>query len=607
MIPALLRIPWGLIQMRRLFLFCLALCLVPGWCPADEPSAESLAIQATDILRSRCLRCHGGAGVEAGLDVLSRDSLIQPRGSADKTYYFVNPGKPDDSRLVNALRGGADSYMPQSGSPEAAAMTPAEKELLTRWVAAGAPFPQRRIPRFLGDRDVLTAIRTYQLSLRPDDRVWMRFYSLVHLQNNPGLSELDLRLCRAALVKTLNSLSTLPGLYTPSTVPGTAEAVYAVDLRKLGWDQRPVWAAILARYPYGLRPGGAQSDEAAELQDLARDVAGFSEADLPLLRADWFIVNATQPPLYHEILNLPQTLTDLEAQLELNLQQNFRDGRLQRAGFARSGVSRQNRLLERHTSARTPYFWISYDFLPRRAHSDLVRFPLGPMFPEHPFPGQAFDHDGGEAIWALPNGLQAYILLDGAGVRIDAGPIDVVFDRSAILGAPAIINGISCIACHRAGMITEFRDEIRAANAVGGASAEQVRKLYPSHDDMQALVRKDQQLYVAVQQRLLGPILCVGPDAGKQVLDFAEPVGKVAEMYSRDLTPQEVALELGYAQLELLQQDIRANRELLKLGLGTLIQNPPGTLKREKWESLDGSSLMQDVAGALRLGVPILP
>jgi serine/threonine-protein kinase len=593
--------------MRRLSLLWLFLWILPGWCRADELTAESLAIQATDVLRSRCLRCHGGAAVEAGLDVLSRDSLIQTRGAADSTFSFVTPGKPEESRLVSALRGGAESYMPQAGSPEAAAMTLAEKELLTRWVAAGAAFPQRRVPQLISDKQVLSAIRDYQLSLRPDDRVWMRFYSLVHLQNNPGLSELDLRLCRAALVKTLNSLSTLPDLYTPATVPGTEDAVYAVDLRKLGWDQRSVWSRILAHYPYGLRPGGAQNDESAELQDLARDVSQFSDADLPLLRADWFIVNATQPPLYHEILNLPQTLQELEQQLDLNLQQNFLDSRLQRAGFARSGVSRQNRLLERHTSSRTPYFWISYDFLPRRARGDLARFPLGPVFPDHPFPAQAFDHDGGEAIWALPNGLQAYMLLDAAGGRINAGPIDVVFDRSAILGAPAIVNGISCIACHRAGMITEFRDEIRAANAVGGEPAGKVRELYLAHDDMRALVLRDQQLFVTVQQQLLQPILCVGGDADKQVLDFAEPVGKVAEMYSRDLTPQDVALELGYLQVEQLQQDIRANRELLKLGLGTLIQNPPGTLKREKWETIDGTSLMQDVAAALRLGVPILP
>ncbi|MEI7702046.1 MAG: c-type cytochrome domain-containing protein [Planctomycetia bacterium] len=599
--------------MLRLLLCLLVFVLSSVSACADEPAAgtgseaDVLAVQATQVLSSRCLRCHGGPAVEAGLDVSSRDSLIQERGAAGNTYFFVNPGQPDASRLVEAIGGGADSYMPQSGSPEAQAMTQKEKELLVRWVVAGAPFPQTRAVTFVSETQVLEAIRSYQLSLRLADRDQIRFYSLTHLQNNAGVSERDLRLYRAALIKTLNSLSSQPELYTPELVPGTQDTVYAVDLRKLGWDQRPVWGSIQSKYPYGLRPGNEQTDEGERLADLFREVALFSGAELPVLRADWFIVNATQPPLYHEIMDLPATLTVLEEQLELNLQQNFLDGRLQRSGFARSGVSRQNRLLERHTSPRTKYFWISYDFLPRRARGDLPRFPLGPQFDGHPFPVQAFAHDGGEAIWSLPNGLQAYILLDAKGARIDAGPIEVVFDRSAILGAPSIINGISCIACHRAGMITEFRDEIRTANAVAGEAAKKVRQLYPQQDDMQALVQQDQKLFVEAQQQLLGPILCVGPDAGKQVLDFPEPVGKVAEMYSRDLTPGDVSLELGYANVEQMQQEIRANRELLLLGMGTLIQSPSGTLKREKWETVDGTSLMQEVAVALRLGVPLSP
>ena len=596
------------------FSLCLLVFALPSMLVrADEPAAgsgdelEGLALQAAQVLNSRCLRCHGGPAVEAGLDVSSRDSLVQERGVAGSTYFFVNPGKADSSRLVEAIGGGADSYMPQSGSPEAQAMTQEEKDLLVRWVSAGAPFPRTRAVTFMSDTQVLEAIRSYQLSLRLADRAFMRFYSLAHLQNNAGFSERDLRLYRAALVKTVNSLSNQPDLYTPPLVPETADTVYAVDLRKLGWDQRPVWASIQSSYPYGLRPGNEQTDEGERLADLYREVSLFSGADLPVLRADWFIVNATQPPLYHEILNLPTTLAALEEQLEFNLQRNFLEGRLQRSGFARSGVSRQNRLLERHTSPRTKYFWISYDFLPRRARGDLPRFPLGPQFDGHPFPAQAFAHDGGEAIWSLPNGLQAYILLDAKGDRIDAGPIEVVFDRSAILGAPSIINGISCMACHRAGMITEFRDEIRSANAVAGDAAKKVRELYPEQAEMQQLVRRDQELFVEAQQQLLGPILCVGPDADKQVLDFPEPVGKVAEMYSRDLTANEVSLELGYASVEQMQQDIRANRELLLLGMGTLIQSPPGTLKREKWETVDGTSLMQDVARKLRLGVPVSP
>lgn len=107
--------------------------------------------------------------------------------------------------------------------------------------------------------------------------------------------------------------------------------------------------------------------------------------------------------------------------------------------------------------------------------------------------------------------------------------------------------------------------------------------------------------------KVTGPYLKVGEDADKSVQDFPEPVGKVAEMYSRDLTPVELALELGIEKFEIMQAKIEANRELLRYGLGPMIQNPPGTLKREKWETRDGTSLMQDVSSELRQGLPFVP
>ena len=51
----------------------------------------------------------------------------------------------------------------------------------------------------------------------------------------------------------------------------------------------------------------------------------------------------------------------------------------------------------------------------------------------------------------------------------------------------------------------------------------------------------------------------------------------------------------------------RCHRELLRYGLGTIVQNPLGTIKREKWESRYGTSLMQDVSVELRMGTPWIP
>ncbi|MCA9032374.1 MAG: hypothetical protein KDA66_16265, partial [Planctomycetaceae bacterium] len=418
---------------------------------AAEAEETSLAAKASQILQQRCYRCHGGAAKQAGIDVLSRKNLTQERGDIGARFALVVPGDTNSSQLLDSVAGGADSYMPQNGSPEAKAMTEEEKELLVKWVAAGAEFPRTETREFLTETAALAAMRQHLLDAKADDRRDIRFLTFTHWHNNPSISELDLRLARAALAKAINSLTHNREIILPTPLDGTNDAVFVINLRELGWDRNQLWEAILGQYPYALKYDFVKDEE---LKQTWKDVVQFSGADMPLLRADWFVVTATQPPLYHRFLDIPDTLAELEQQLRLDIQQNFLDGEVQRSGFAKSGVSKQNRLLERHTSPATPYFWISYDFLPQRAKGDLSRFPLGPPFADNPFLNQSFEHDGGEIIWSLPNGMQAYMLVNAKGNRIDEGPIDVVFDRSAVLGTPKIINGISCMYCHRDGMIT---------------------------------------------------------------------------------------------------------------------------------------------------------
>ena len=38
--------------------------------------------------------------------------------------------------------------------------------------------------------------------------------------------------------------------------------------------------------------------------------------NVPAIHIDWFIANASLPPLYHDILELPETDSELEALLE---------------------------------------------------------------------------------------------------------------------------------------------------------------------------------------------------------------------------------------------------------------------------------------------------
>lgn len=594
---------------RRVVPLCvLAISLTISISPARGSDDLTLSQKAIDILRERCYRCHGGAAQQAGLDVLSRDSLLQERGPADARFAIVVPRDAKNSKLAQAVKSGRDSYMPEQGSPEAAAMTNEEKDVLQRWIDSGADFPNNRQIEFVTETRMLTAMRDYLLKIEEVKRASVRFFTLAHLHNNPKNSELDLRLYRAALSKALNSLTTSREIVLPEAVPGTQETVYAVDLTELDWNrvdaQGTLWDKIVSFYPYGLKFDFVKDDER---KNVWKDVAKWTGADIPYLRADWFVVTATQPPLYHELLRIPLKLSDLENELGIDIRRNFVDGKVERSGFAKSGVSRQNRLLERHSSPVTPYFWISYDFLPNRVRSDLPRFPLGPRFAGNPFNDQAFDHDGGEAIWSLPNGMQAYMLVDGAGRRLDQGPIEVVFDRSAVLGSPAIINGISCMACHRHGIICDFRDELRDANVLGGIARDHLLKTYPINANLQRSARNDQQLFMQSLAKVMGPYLFGGADQNKDISQFPEPIGKVAKLYAEDLTLQEMAYELGFSQPQKLADKIDANRSLLRFGLGTMTQKPPGTLKRDKWQAREGTSLMQDVAGELDIGLPFVP
>ena len=168
---------------------CLAVGLMGAQALAQEGDPQ-LAQQAYTILTERCSRCHGGSAKQAGLDVLSRENMLQERGEIGSRFAFIVPGNAEKSQLLGAIDG---DYMPQQGSPEAKAMTAAERELIKKWVIAGAPFPKRRDVQFISEKQVLTAIREHLLKAKADDRRSLRFYTFTHLQNNPSVTELDQR------------------------------------------------------------------------------------------------------------------------------------------------------------------------------------------------------------------------------------------------------------------------------------------------------------------------------------------------------------------------------------------------------------------------------
>ncbi len=137
-------------------------------------------------------------------------------------------------------------------------------------------------------------------------------------------------------------------------------------------------------------------------------------------------------------------------------------------------MSRNNRLIERH-GIETGAFWTSYDFGGNKGTQSLFELPLGP------YGENAFKPDGGETIFSLPNGFNAYYLNTADGKRLDTGPTNIVQDptQKDLL----VTNGISCMGCHDQGF-RKAKDDIRAHVENDRTFAKEVRDsvtaLYPT-------------------------------------------------------------------------------------------------------------------------------
>src|SRR5262249_22469831 len=160
------------------------------------------------------------------------------------------------------------------------------------------------------------------------DRKFQRYFTLCHLHNNPAEAG-GLPTYRAALAKLVNSLSWKKKIVQPRAVDG-AETVYVLDLRELDWETPDRWQDIGRAEPYRL---SYDSGASAGLRPLTEEVDRLAGQPLPYVRADWFIATASRPPLYHSILALPGNARQLEQQLGVDLQADFLNAKLRRAGF----------------------------------------------------------------------------------------------------------------------------------------------------------------------------------------------------------------------------------------------------------------------------------
>ena len=520
-------------------------------CSQNISAQQQIAQDAHAIFQRSCLICHGPDGAYKETLLIERNALIQ-NGT-------VVQGNPDASELYNRLLTTDAAKRMPLGQPQLSAQA---IDTIRNWILAGAPdwaAAPTADADFISPAEILNTIETHLMSLSPFDRAFARYFTLTHLYN-AGESAQILQEYRKGLYKLVNSLSWGSTVTNPQPIDSQGTILY-IDLRHYEWDRNNSWTKIEAEYPYHI---SFDAPEQTALRDQLSRLQTEMKSDMPSVHVDWFVAQASLPPLYHELLSLPLTDRELETRLEVDVAQNLLNApgvRVWRAGTNNSGVSNNNRVIERHIS-RYGAYWKSYDFAGSVGTQNIFTHPLN------------FTHDGGEVVFNLPNGLQGYYLANASGFRLDAAPINIVSNPAA--SDPTVRNGLSCFGCHTEGMKT-FEDQVRSvieSNATPAYDKAQALRLYVEQSEMDTRLGEDMDRYRVALAK-----------TGGAVGDI-EPISRFHEVFQGPVDVAYAAAVVGL-ETEAFQEKIRENVGLQNIGL-LVLDSENGSMKRDAWTSSFG-------------------
>ena len=507
---------------------------------------QQIAQDAYAIFEQSCFICHGPAGSFKESLLIDHNTLIQ-NGT-------VIPGNPNTSELYNRLvTTDTAKRMPLQQPPLSAQAI----DTIRNWILAGAPdwaATSTTNGQFISPSEVLNTIETHLMSLSSFDRAFARYFTMTHLYN-AGESAGILQEYRKGLFKLVNSLSWGLEVTNPQSI-NPQGTIFYIDLRHYEWDRNDGWTQIEGAYPYHI-PFDTPTETA--LREQLGRLQTEMNCDVPSIQIDWFLATASLPPLYHDLLSLPLTDRELETQLDVDVVRNINNApgvRVWRAGTNDSGVSTNNRVLERHTS-RYGAYWKSYDFAGSVGTQNIFTHPL------------SFTHDGGEAIFNLPNGLQGYYLVNASGSRLDGAPINIVSNPAA--SDPTVRNGLSCFGCHTEGMKT-FEDQVRSvieSNTNPTYDKAQALRLYVEQSKMDTLLGEDMDRYRVALVKTGGTV------------DDIEPIQRFHEAFEGPVDVAYAAAVVGL-ETEVFLNKIKENAGLQNIGLLVL---ESGSMKRDAWTS----------------------
>jgi hypothetical protein len=523
-----------------------------------QPPSDPAAKAAFDVLEKHCARCHqDGKLVDRERPARGFGNVLKLEELAANPNHIL-PGNPFGSKLFKQI---ADKEMPYDVEYEGETRYPkvseADLKALEGWIkglgSKTAAACEGR--QFVAHQDMIGMMAADLEKMPRARRSGTRYLTLTHLKNACTGDE-AMKVYRQGAIKLVNSLSRSSTIVRLETVD-PEETIIRINIDDLGWDNKD-WDRILAVNPYNTQPD-------TQLSGVLKTATG---SQLPYVRADWFAFVAAQPPLYDELLKLPNTFQALAKEQGVDLDGNIRRFLAQRSGFQKSGVSQNNRLIERHPS-KAGYFWTSYDFAGNKARQSLFEHPLGPNGRD------AFQHDGGETIYSLPNGFQAYYLNTEKGTKLDKGPTSIVRDLSR--KDLAVTNGISCIGCHDQGM-RKAKDEVRGVVLAGRSFSRETREaveaLYPPTDKMDRIIEEDGKRFADAMIRAgLEPTL---------KLNGVEMTNALAKRYEDDIDLNLATAELGLTADQFKQASGDAERRFRPL----IRRLEQGSVPRDQFEAM---------------------
>jgi mono/diheme cytochrome c family protein len=463
---------------------------------APNPTATDTSTGTQDVtrayvesmLRTNCGGCHGNEAEQnsqcrAGMCYIEDiDELI--------TNGKIVPGDPNASLLYQRI---SRDEMPPAG------VTPRLNDDQVQDVAQyilglKAPVVERCDDQFLSWDDVYEAVERDILGEDADDRPFLRYFSIAN-RYNAGVCDAQLEPERWAMSKFINSISQDASITEPEEVTGTEGTIYRIDLRdyKLDINEGPFevngqnfddgWEAIIANNNFAVEFEG----------DNAENVILQSGTTVPIMFSNAVIDEATIGNLYYGLLKLEDNRDAQLLLLDVDVQADIDDQTAVFAATTQSEISEQERFMQRFEQnvGRGLYYWESFDLDPNVAGNSVFDRPLD-------FNVVA---NGSEALFSLPNGLQAYMIFDEAGNRLEESPI--LFDNAQ--NDNVLRAGISCMTCHENGTV-QFQDEVRqfaldnqidvaqAAEDAGG-DFQDVLDLYPDNADLKEILVDDATNY----------------------------------------------------------------------------------------------------------------